>query len=385
MALAILLSTLVQAQPDVAGVDSLPGVEELPDPFLFQDGSRVGNLEDWQARRAEIRDLVLRYEYGTAPPAPGNVRAGERITSELVHDGGTLHETLLLTMGPENRLTTTVHVYVPQGRSGPFPAVVRIGMGDECVAEMSRRGYIFACFEHRELDPDTEGYDVRGPAQMLYPEHTWGSLGVWAWGASRVLDFLLTRPDVNGEQVVVTGHSRTGKTALLAGALDERFALVVPNGSGCGGAACFRNAPEGVETLELITRPDRFKSWFRSDFGQFGDTESRLPFDQHFMRALVAPRPVLSTDALGDQWANPPGTQRAWMAAQPVFDFLGAGESNLCHFREGGHDQLPEDFEVLLDVADWVFRSKALTRDFSALPESGMKPTWPWEAPEPVR
>jgi len=385
MALAILLSSFMQAQPEAWSVDSLPVVDDLPDPFLFQDGHRVRTAEDWAVRRAEIRDLLLRYEYGTVPPAPGNVAVGETLGSELIHEGATLHETVLLTMGPQSRLTTTVHVYVPQGKAGPFPAVVRIGIGDESVAAVNGRGYVFACFEQRELDPDTEGYDARGPAQMLYPECSWGSLAVWAWGASRVLDYLLTRDDIRGEQAVVTGHSRTGKAALVAGALDERFALVVPNGSGCGGAACFRNPPDGVETLELITRPSRFKSWFHRDFGQFGDKESRLPFDQHFVRALVAPRVVLSTDALGDQWANPPGTQKAWMAAQPVFDFLDAGGNNLCHFREGGHDQLPPDFEVLLDVADWMFRGKKLKRDFSALPDPGQELGWSWEMPKPTR
>jgi len=381
MTLAVFLLSFVQAQSEVRPADSFPVVEELPDPFLFQDGRRVRTLADWRQRREEMRGLVLRYQYGHVPPAPGNVRMAEELGSELRYDGDVLHKTMRLTMGPENKLVTTLHLYVPQNGTAPYPAVVRIGLGDQSARALTRRGYVFACFEHRELDPDTEGYDVPGPAQMAYPEYDWASLAVWAWGASRVLDYLATRPDVNGEQVVITGHSRTGKAALLAGALDERFAVVVPNGSGCGGAGCYRIAGKRAETLTAITHPKRWRSWFHKDFGRFGDQEARLPFDQHFMRTLVAPRPVLSTDGLDDRWANPLGTQAVWMAAQPVFDFLGAGRNNRCHFRPGGHDQLPEDFEVLLDVADHHFRGKAISSDFSVLPEPNFQPTWSWEAP----
>ena len=140
----------------------------------------------------------------------------------------------------------------------------------------------------------------------------------------------------------------------------------------------FRNPPKGVETLELIMRPSRFKSWFQADFGQFGDREDALPFDQHFLRALVAPRFILSTDAFEDQWCNPPGTQWAWRAAQPVFDFLGVPKNNLIHFRAGNHDQLSEDFSVLLNVADHVFHGKALEEDLQAPPfPDNLQPLWP--------
>jgi len=383
MALAFLVISFLQAQPEVRPADEFPVVEELPDPFLFLDGRRVRSLEDWQERRAEMRDLILEYEYGHVPPAPGNVRVDEELESESRYGGDMLHKAMRLSMGPENKLVTTLHLYLPQQETGPHPVIVRFGIDDKRARTMTRRGYAYACFEHRELDPDTEGYDVPGPAQIAYPEYDWASLAVWAWGASRVLDYLETRPDINAGQAVITGHSRTGKAALLAGALDDRFALVVPNGSGCGGAGAYRNAPKGVETLKLITLPNRWKSWLQKDFGRFSDQEVRLPFDQHFMRALVAPRPVLSTDGLDDGWANPPGTQAAWMAAQPVFDFLGVPRNNLCHFRTGGHDQSPEDYEVLLDVADHYFRGMAISSDFSLLPEPDLRPTWSWRAPTP--
>ena len=384
MTLAIFLVSCMQAQTDARAPEDFPIVEELPDPFLFQDGRRVRTPEDWRERREEIRELILRYEYGHMPPAPGNVRVDEELASAVRFGGSTLYKELRLSMSPGNKLTTMVRLYIPKDGTGPYPAVLRLGLDDRYAKMLNRRGYAYACFEHTDLDPDTEGHDVRGPAQMAYPEYDWGSLAVWAWGASRVLDYLETRPDIDTDQVVITGHSRTGKVALLAGALDERFALVVPNGSGCGGAGCYRDAKKGVETLELITLPSRWKSWLQEGFGRFSGKESRLPFDQHFLRALVAPRPVLSTDGLSDGWANPPGTQAVWMGAQPVFDFLGVGANNLCHFRPGGHDQAPVDYEVLLDVADHYFKGTAMSSDFSALPDPAFAPTWPWQAPPPA-
>lgn len=378
MILTMVLSVFAQAQPEVRPADSFPVVEELPDPFLFQDGTRVQTREDWQKRREEMKELILSIEYGHVPPGPGNVRVAEELEPRVRFVGAVMQRVVRLSMGPENRLTMTVHLYIPQEQTGPFPVVIRFGIDDRYVRKMIERGYAYACFEHCDLDPDTEGHDVTGPAQKAYPDCDWASLAVWAWGASRVLDYLETLPDINGQQAVVTGHSRTGKAALLAGALDERFAVVVPNGSGCAGAGAYRDAEDGVETLKLITLPSRWKSWLQKDFGRFADQEARLPFDQHFMRALVAPRVILSTDGLGDRWANPPGTQAAWMAAQPVFGFLGVPNNNLCHFRLGGHDQAPKDYDVLLDVADWRFKGKPLTRDFSRLPNPDFEPTWSW-------
>ncbi|MCP4639366.1 MAG: hypothetical protein GY851_02985 [bacterium] len=381
MTIAVLMMSMLHAQADDTVVERFPLIEELPDPFLFQDGRRVQTREDWAERRKEMLDLVLHHQYGRVPAAPGNVQVHEVLGTSKDEYNGVDCTTLRLSMGPDNRILTTVHTYIPNAAEGPFLVVVRFGIDSGPVPWLAKRGYAYACFEHRELDADTEGYDTPGPAQMLYPDHDWASLAVWAWGASRVLDYLETLPTVDTTKSVITGHSRTGKAALLAGVLDERFAVVVPNGSGCGGAAAFRGAKKGVETLRLIALPHRFKSWFQRDFGRFSNKEARLPFDQHFMRAMVAPRMVVSTDGLDDEWANPPGTQAAWMGAQPVFDFLAVPGNNRCHFREGGHDQLQPDYEVLLDVADHVFKDAPLTRSFDTMPVPDMKPTWDWRRP----
>ena len=347
---------------------------EMPDPFRFDDGSRVRTVEDWQRRRDEIREMVLKHQYGHMPPAPGNVKLSAESSPKIVNDGKSVLTRLRLTFGPEDGLFMTAALYRPKEASGRFPVVVRVGLGGELAAAANERGYAFFGYSHTRLDPDTEGHDVVGPAQAAYPDYDWGSIAVWAWGASRAVDYLVTCPWVNKDQIAVTGHSRTGKVALLAGALDERFALVVPNGSGCGGAGAYRIVGENAEDLEAITLESRWASWFHDDFNQFAKEEHRLPFDQHFMRAMVAPRLLISTDGVDDHWANPLGTQAAFLAAQPVYDFLGVPDRHAMHFRPGGHDQLVEDIEVLLDFADRHFKGKKASREFTVLPFPEYRP-----------
>ena len=335
----------------------------------MDNGKRVKTAEAWRKRREQIVEMLLRIEYGHVPPAPGNVAVEFEAPAEVVNDGKTTHRQVTLKFGPDQSLRMKVDLYLPNETKGPFPAVVRVGLDAKPARQITERGYIYACYDQHALDPDPKvGTDVVGAAQTAYPTYDWASLAVWAWGASRTLDYLLTVPEVHKDQVIVTGHSRGGKTALLAGALDERFAMVVPNGSGCGGAGCYRVLGPNSETLELITSPKRFKSWFQEDFGRFAGKEGELPFDQHFAKALVAPRLLLSTDALGDLWANPEGTQATYFAAQPVFDLLGASDNSGIHFREGGHEQSPEDYAALLDFADLHFRIKPSARSFKMLP-----------------
>jgi len=379
--MAIGCGYMANTYADEVDPSEFPIIEGFPDPFLMTNGTRAGSTTDWPDRREEMIELLLRHEYGRVPPAPGNVEVESEELVDANDSGGPSFKIIRLRMGPQHAIPMTMHLYLPMDRSGPFPTILRVGLAQPIVEEMHARGYAFACFQHRDLDPETEGHDVAGPAQTAYPKYDWGSIAVWAWGASRALDYLSTCPEIDVRKVVVTGHSRTGKAALLAGALDERFAVVVPNGSGCGGAGAFRVVGEGAETLELITRKSRFFSWFHKDFAGFGDKENRLPFDQHFLRALVAPRGLLSTDALGDTWANPLGTQAAYRAAMPVFEFLDAPGRNAIHFRPGQHDQLPEDYRALLDFADLCFHAKPLPGGFNVLPFPEHELQLGWSAP----
>ena len=156
--------------------------------------------------------------------------------------------------------------------------------------------------------------------------------------------------------------------------MDERFAMVVPNGSGCGGTGSFLVQGSFCENIRLITLKRTYKSWFKDDFNQFAGKEKNLPFDQHFLTALIAPRILLSTNALQDYWANPSGTQTIYKATNIVYEFLGAPENNGIHYREGKHEFNDEDVNALLDFADLNLLGKEIEGEFYMTP-------YPYESP----
>jgi len=192
-----------------------------------------------------------------------------------------------------------------------------------CVDYLIARGYGFATFHESEIDPDkhdfTDGihahYDLPHP-----PEAQWGTLRAWAWGLSRCVDYLVTDPLVDANRIAAIGHSRRGKTALLATALDDRIAMVVPHQSGTGGMALSRDNDQ--ETVKRIN--DHFPHWFNDNFAKFNDNEAALPFDQHLVAALIAPRPLLETMGLQDRWANYESSLQGIQAADPVYKLLGS-------------------------------------------------------------
>jgi hypothetical protein len=231
------------------------------------------------------------------------------------------------------------------------------------------RGYAVATFYAGDIDPDKVD-DVEGihrfyfkPGQTEPGQHDWGTIAAWAWGLHRAVDYLASDRDLDPRRIAVTGHSRMGKTALLAGALDERIALVIPHQAGCGGTAPSRH--DVGETVSQINKG--FPHWFCREFKSFNAQVDRLPFDQHALVALCAPRPVLLTNAVLDTHADPLGQFRVLQAADPVYRFVGVDglaadaaaesgrfiDSRLGYFlREGEHSITPEDWKVFLDFAD---------------------------------
>lgn len=362
--------------------EDFPRVEKLPDPFLFLDGSRVASREDWARRREEIKDLMLRIQYGHLPDAAGPVTLVKVVERETLHDGVSVHEKHELSMGPEGRMRAEIELYFPATAQGPCPVILCIGRDAPIIREMNERGYIFAGFSAAQFDKSEEGKPTEGQVQKFFPECDGGTLAAWAWGACRMLDYLQTLPQVDDSKVAITGHSRSGKAALLAGAVDERFAIVNPNGSGCGGAGLYRILGPISENLHAITHPKRWQEWFHKDFRAYAKKEAHLPFDQHFLRALVAPRPVLSTDGTEDHWANPLGTQLNYLAAQPVFDFLGVPQNNAMYFRPGEHDHNEVDFRALLVFADLHFFGKQPSIEFNKLPLPENKLDVDWVMPQ---
>jgi hypothetical protein len=343
---------------------------ELPDPLVFADGHRVQNADDWGARRGEIRKLVMQVEYGELPPTPRKVTVTQLISHQL-QPAMTQHEQykVICDLGEgKDKLGFVIDLLIPPG-NGPFPVILR---GDWCwkktpddiAKTILDRGYIVADFNRLEFSADREKQNVGLVA--AYPDGAFGAVAAWAWGFGRAVDALVTLPVVDKNKIAVTGHSRGGKAALLAGALDERIALTAPNGSGCGGAGCFRIMGEKAETLEMITR--NFPTWFTPKFREFAGREDELPLDQHFVKALVAPRALLTTEGLDDLHANPSGAYATHRAARAVYELLGKSDRIAVHFRPGGHEHNATDFAAMLDFADECFSGKESSHDWNANP-----------------
>jgi cephalosporin-C deacetylase-like acetyl esterase len=190
----------------------------------------------------------------------------------------------------------------------------------------------------------------------------------WAWGIHRMVDHLSALPEVDPKRIAVVGHSRLGKAAIVAGAFDDRIALTIPNQAGCGGTSPDRMKNPKAETVKRINTS--FPHWFCGHFKAFNDDTSKLPFDQHCLIALCAPRPVLLTNATEDQWADPPGQFDMLKAAAPVYKLHGVDglaaetfpaegklvDSRLGYWvRPGKHAMGPDDWQTYLAFADkWL-------------------------------
>ena len=385
----------------------------LPDPLRMENGRAVSTKTDWAARRAELLKLFASQVYGQTPAPPRPIAPRYRIRSEHKEAlGGTAIRReiaiefsdrddgpgmdLLLYL-PKNApraavflgynfsgnqsvdldpaITPSRSTHDPRTRSDAR-ATARQARGADSSAwpleQIVARGYAVATACYADLDPDYDDGFANGVHPLFYkPGQTqpaadeWGSIGAWAWGLSRALDYLETVGEIDAKRVAVMGHSRLGKTSLWAGAQDPRFAVVVSIQSGCGGAALSKR--DFGETVARINTS--FPHWFCRNFRKYNDHEDALPVDQHELIALVAPRPVLICSAAGDQWADPKGEFLAALAADPVYKLLGTDGLEVSempkpaprqlvkspigyHIRPGGHAVTRDDWEVLMDFAD---------------------------------
>lgn len=384
---------------DFPSVDNLPAVAILPNPFRKADDSLVKTQAEWEQQRVYIKAMLEHYMYGHMPPPPENLMV-EELSSESVYDGEATFKGLLFSMGPEQKVRFHASILIPKG-DGPFPVIIKndgrrervmtLETGESPIARtVASRGYILIKYVRTELDDDKA--NTMGPAEAQYTDYDWATITMWAWGSSRIIDHLETLDIVDKEKIVVTGHSRGGKAALCAGIYDDRIAITVPNGSGCGGAGCYRlrgPAPNNGKAQGLGTRGGQkglvyeFPHWFHPRLQTFSEKEDQIPFDLHFLKAAIAPRAVISIDGLTDHWANPMGTQSTYTAAKPVFDFLGVPEKFGIYYREGGHGHKADDWGTLMDFADFTFFDKnpASGKCFDRVPFPNLSPAFNWKKP----
>ena len=237
-----------------------------------------------------------------------------------------------------------------------------------------------AQFSRVEVVPDVYKSDRDQGLYLAYPGQEFGALAAWAWGFHRCVDVLTTLDFVDRDKIAATGHSRGGKTALLAGATDERIALTASNGSGAGGSGCWRWKAEGSEALADTMRMIPY--WFGPRMKDYVECEADLPFDQHFLKAMVAPRPLFSCEGLDDLWSNPSGTWQTHAAAGEVFGFLGVEDRIGIHYRPGGHDHGPADWNAFLDFTEWQLCGKPAGTRFDISPYPDQPRAFSWTAPD---
>jgi hypothetical protein len=419
MALAIVPASAGAQPPGTNYDETKVGNSTLPDPLVAGDGERVTSADMWKTRRRpELLHLFETYVYGKVPTPTRPIRPVFSVTSEdrqalggkairreiairFSDDPDGPRMDLLLYLPPDAGAGRRVPAFLGLNfegnhavskdpgialstrwfRDSPKGGVVNhrateASRGSEAsrwpVERILARGYALATAYYGDLDPDyDDGFRngihplFYGPGQTRPADDEWGSIGAWAWGLSRALDYLETVPEVDATKVAVMGHSRLGKTALWAGARDPRFAIVISNNSGAGGAALSRRI--FGETVERLNTS--FPHWFCGNFKRFSDRESALPVDQHELIALIAPRPVLVSSAAEDLWADPKGEFLGAKGADPVYRLLGTdglgvdrwpapaadslvGGTIGYRIRPGKHDVTDDDWDAFMSFAE---------------------------------
>ena len=392
----------------------------LPNPLVLNNGAVVRDATTWEStRRSELLELFAREMYGRTPGGRPPMMNWQVTSVDRRALGGKAVRKEVTVSFTERKDGPKMHllIYQPVGPAGTrWPAFLGLNFyGNQCInadpgitlstawmrtnpslkivnsraTEGTRgthasgwnvetviaRGYATAtvyygdlCEDQPEgLTKDVGGLFATGAVDAREPEE-WGAIGIWAWGLSRALDYLASDPDIDASRVAVHGHSRLGKAALWAGAQDERFALVISNDSGCGGAALSRR--KFGETVARIN--DSFPHWFSRRFRNYNEREETLPFDQHELIALIAPRAVHVASAEDDKWADPRGEFLAARNAEMVYALFGKkglgvadmppvnqpvlGDAIAYHIRTGKHAITEYDWAQYLDFADRTMR-----------------------------
>lgn len=395
-----LFSSYVPAQSETNYDESKVPMFVLSPLLINEEGRKVTTPKEWEEEcRPEILALLTNQEYGTMPEGEFKTRYEVIKSDEKALGGLAKSKQIIITFSKEYvERPVTVLIYLPKQVKGKVPVFLSYNFdgnqtihndpnivatsGAERGAAQSRwpiekilkAGYGVVTADYNQVFPDNpEGYSASVLRLFGVNEETeikkndGQAICAWAWGLSRMMDYMETDPDIDAGKVVLMGHSRQGKAALWAGAQDKRFAIVISNESGCGGAAlskrCFG------ETIDVITT--KFPHWFCKNFRSYANNEQSLPFDQHELLALIAPRPLYVASAEEDRWADPKGEFLSVKYASEVYQLYGyegitvdemppVNKSIMnrvgYHIRTGKHDVTEYDWEQYLKFASANFK-----------------------------
>ncbi len=400
-------------------MDGWKSVPTLPNPFEFMDGSTVETTEDWEKRRVELASLAQRYVFGRVLQPESLSYKVETMKSHWLParntdgkgnaDGETICDPAISCLATDPvdsyRLVITMNqgvreasfdatVYIPaQGADteveGPYPVLTVIGKIIESQRlELRKSGY--AVIEMAPNPIYSDDASQSGAYTTLFPykagelDFDSGALMAWAWGVSRIVDALHLGafPEVNPAETMVTGVSRYGKAALLAGAFDPRIAITIPVDTGQAGTSSFRYNvegriynyagnpfPDGMGRSEKISNMvGHLSHWFSSQISQFTNHEDWLPFDAHSIMSLVAPRPLLVFAGEEFDWLCQPSTVLSYQGAKEVYEFLGADDAIALNVRKGAHAIQDRDIPIIIDLANHVFRKADIKLDKETFP-----------------
>ena len=406
------------------GVDQLPVRKELPGVMVMNDGTRVTTRRQWEKRRDEMKRILVYYAIGQAPPAPGNVK-GKEVKSEMVVDGAVKYRLVHLTFGPAEKLALDIGIYTPAS-GGPFPAIIlqsgtppggatlprlapgpNQGRGEDVLllvgpaapaaaaapkgggrgfggpptaesiakqnAAVFQRGYALATFNPNDCAEDTTLRNSDGSWAFrttrfypAYPGYDWGILAGWAWGASRVADYLEKDPAIDKTKLIITGASRNGKSAMVAAAFDERL-MGAPVVTGGGGIGAYRFAgPRRSETLDIMQK--KYPNWFSPHLHEFWGQREKLPFDEHWFLALAAPRPFIALEGITDTISLPVAVQQSMLGARPAYELFGAPDRLGVNYARHGHAFTAEDWTAMMDFFDNHLLGRKIERLFDRFP-----------------
>jgi hypothetical protein len=246
-------------------------------------------------------------------------------------------------------------------------------------SELFRRGYALVMFNPNDCAEDTTLRNLDGSWAFrntrffpAYPDYDWGILAAWAWGASRVADYLETDRAIDKTKLIITGASRNGKSSMIAAAFDERL-MGAPVVTGGGGIGAYRFAgPHNSETLDIMMK--KYPNWFSPRLHQFWGQREKLPFDEHWFLALCAPRPFIALEGETDTISLPEAVKQSMLGAKPAYALFGAEDRLGVNYAHHGHAFTQEDWTAMLDFADKHLRGMKVERRFDQFPaETGVK------------